>query len=51
MHINLANFNLQEMSWSEEPLIVPIERYITHLLEEVPFPEPSILLQVSMLLL
>ncbi|KPJ13518.1 C-myc promoter-binding protein [Papilio machaon] len=36
-----------DMSWSEEPLHVPIERYITHLLEEVPFPEPRILLQLS----
>jgi DENN domain-containing protein 4 len=26
---------------------VSIERYITHLLDEVPFPSPSILLQVS----
>lgn len=30
-----------------EPLPVPIERYITHLLDEVPFPSPSILLQLS----
>lgn len=29
------------------PLPVPIERYITHLLDEVPFPAPSILLQMS----
>ncbi|CAH0588078.1 unnamed protein product [Chrysodeixis includens] len=36
-----------EMSWSQEPLNIPIERYITHLLEEVPFPEPRILLQLS----
>uniref|UniRef100_A0A2A4JDM7 UDENN domain-containing protein n=1 Tax=Heliothis virescens TaxID=7102 RepID=A0A2A4JDM7_HELVI len=36
-----------EMSWSKEPLNIPIERYITHLLEEVPFPEPRILLQLS----
>ncbi|XP_052742566.1 DENN domain-containing protein Crag isoform X6 [Bicyclus anynana] len=36
-----------EMSWSKEPLSIPIERYITHLLEEVPFPEPRILLQLS----
>ncbi|XP_045538739.1 DENN domain-containing protein Crag [Papilio machaon] len=36
-----------DMSWSEEPLHVPVERYITHLLEEVPFPEPRILLQLS----
>lgn len=27
---------------------VPIERYITHLLDEVPFPSPSILLQMSL---
>lgn len=37
------------MSWSQEPLNIPVERYITHLIEEVPFPEPRILLQVSML--
>lgn len=36
-----------EMSWSKEPLNIPVERYITHLLEEVPFPEPRILLQLS----
>ncbi|XP_068622803.1 DENN domain-containing protein Crag [Battus philenor] len=36
-----------EMSWRQEPLNIPIERYITHLLEEVPFPEPRILLQLS----
>ncbi|XP_050679271.1 DENN domain-containing protein Crag isoform X2 [Leptidea sinapis] len=36
-----------EMSWSKEPLSIPVERYITHLLEEVPFPEPRILLQLS----
>ncbi|KAJ0175098.1 hypothetical protein K1T71_009239 [Dendrolimus kikuchii] len=36
-----------EMSWSNEPLNIPVERYITHLLEEVPFPEPRILLQLS----
>ncbi|CAH2049264.1 unnamed protein product, partial [Iphiclides podalirius] len=36
-----------DMSWSDEPLNVPIERYVTHLLEEVPFPEPRILLQLS----
>ncbi|CAH0718266.1 unnamed protein product, partial [Brenthis ino] len=36
-----------EMSWSKEPLNIPVERYITHLLEEIPFPEPRILLQLS----
>ncbi|XP_045511840.1 DENN domain-containing protein Crag isoform X1 [Pieris brassicae] len=36
-----------ELSLSKEPLSIPIERYITHLLEEVPFPEPRILLQLS----
>lgn len=36
-----------EMSWSKQPLNIPVERYITHLLEEVPFPEPTILLQLS----
>lgn len=41
---------LQEMSWSKQPLIIPIERYITHLLEEVPFPEPTILLQVCVII-
>lgn len=28
-------------------LVVPIERYITQLLDEVPFPSPSIHLQVE----
>ncbi|KAI5651314.1 DENN (AEX-3) domain-containing protein [Phthorimaea operculella] len=36
-----------ETSWSKQPLTIPVERYITHLLEEVPFPEPRILLQLS----
>ncbi|CAG9117005.1 unnamed protein product [Plutella xylostella] len=36
-----------EMSLSKTPLNIPVERYITHLLEEVPFPEPRILLQLS----
>lgn len=35
------------MASSNQPLPVPIERYITHLLDEVPFPAPSILLQLS----
>lgn len=35
------------MARSSEPLPVPIERYITQLLDEVPFPAPSILLQLS----
>lgn len=35
------------MARSNEPLPVPIERYITQLLDEVPFPSPSILLQLS----
>lgn len=38
---------LQAMASSNRPLPVPIERYITHLLDEVPFPQPSILLQVN----
>ncbi|XP_055601760.1 DENN domain-containing protein Crag-like isoform X1 [Uranotaenia lowii] len=38
---------LHALSTFEEPLPVPIERYITHLLDEVPFPSPSILLQLS----
>ena len=35
------------MASCNDPLPVPIERYITHLLDEVPFPAPSILLQMS----
>ncbi|XP_077290378.1 DENN domain-containing protein Crag isoform X2 [Arctopsyche grandis] len=35
------------MSCTNEPSAIPIERYITHLLEEVPFPEPRILIQLS----
>lgn len=35
------------MASSNRPLPVSIERYITHLLDEVPFPQPSILLQLS----
>lgn len=35
------------MSRSETPLTVPIERYITQLIDEVPFPSPSILIQLS----
>lgn len=35
------------MASCNEPLSIPIERYITHLLDEVPFPAPSILLQLS----
>jgi DENN domain-containing protein 4 len=35
------------MASCNQPLSIPIERYITHLLEEVPFPAPSILLQLS----
>lgn len=35
------------MASCSEPLQVPIERYISHLLDEVPFPAPSILLQMS----
>lgn len=31
----------------EENLPIPIERYITQLLDEVPFPAPSIHLQVT----
>ncbi|XP_055635236.1 DENN domain-containing protein Crag isoform X1 [Toxorhynchites rutilus septentrionalis] len=38
---------LHQISIFNEPLPVPIERYITHLLDEVPFPSPSILLQLS----
>ncbi|XP_055548391.1 DENN domain-containing protein Crag isoform X1 [Wyeomyia smithii] len=38
---------LHQISKLNEPLPVPIERYITHLLDEVPFPSPSILLQLS----
>lgn len=35
------------MASSNKPLTTPIERFITHLLDEVPFPAPSILLQMS----
>uniref|UniRef100_A0A1B0D4P7 Uncharacterized protein n=1 Tax=Phlebotomus papatasi TaxID=29031 RepID=A0A1B0D4P7_PHLPP len=38
---------LQQMAASRQQLPVPIERYITQLLDEVPFPSPSILLQLS----
>uniref|UniRef100_A0A182Q8N5 UDENN domain-containing protein n=1 Tax=Anopheles farauti TaxID=69004 RepID=A0A182Q8N5_9DIPT len=38
---------LHQLSVMNEKLPVPIERYITHLLDEVPFPSPSILLQLS----
>lgn len=38
---------LQIMASSNEPLEVPIERYITQLLDEVSYPSPSMLLQVS----
>ncbi|XP_053670188.1 DENN domain-containing protein Crag isoform X1 [Anopheles nili] len=40
---------LHQLSKLNENLPVPIERYITHLLDEVPFPAPSILLQLSTL--
>lgn len=40
-------FLLQQMALSRDPISVPIERYITQLLDEVPFPSPSILLQLS----
>lgn len=40
---------LQMMASCSTPLPIPIERYITHLLDEVPFPAPSILLQLSSL--
>ena len=39
---------LHTLATCHETLTVPIERYITHLLEEVPFPSPTILLQVNM---
>lgn len=35
------------MASCNSPLEIPIERFITHLLDEVPFPAPSILLQLS----
>lgn len=35
------------MASSTDPISVPIERYITQLLDEVTYPSPSILLQVS----
>lgn len=40
---------LQMMASCNTPLQIPIERYITHLLDEVPLPSPSILLQLSTL--
>lgn len=39
-------FSIKVMVSSNEQLPVPIERYITQLLDEVPYPSPSILLQV-----
>ncbi|XP_058454899.1 DENN domain-containing protein Crag isoform X2 [Malaya genurostris] len=38
---------LHATSVLNEAIPVPIERYITHLLDEVPFPSPSIMLQLS----
>ncbi|XP_059619595.1 DENN domain-containing protein Crag isoform X1 [Phlebotomus argentipes] len=38
---------LQQMATNGKAMAVPIERYITQLLDEVPFPSPSILLQLS----
>lgn len=38
---------LHKLASSKIQLTVPIERYITQLLDEVPFPSPSILLQLS----
>ncbi|XP_055372585.1 DENN domain-containing protein Crag [Condylostylus longicornis] len=38
---------LQRLSILNENLPIPIERYIVQLLDEVPFPSPSILLQLS----
>lgn len=32
---------------SKEPQSIPVERYITQLLDEVPFPSPRVLLQIS----
>lgn len=46
LFVHIWVFLFQDMSCSKEPLSVPVERYITHLLEEVPFPEPRILIQV-----
>lgn len=37
---------VQVMASGDEPLPVPVERYITQLLDEVSYPSPSILLQV-----
>lgn len=45
--IALFSTKTQKMSNSETPLTVPIERYITQLVDEVPFPSPSILIQLS----
>uniref|UniRef100_W4VRF4 Putative calmodulin-binding protein crag n=1 Tax=Corethrella appendiculata TaxID=1370023 RepID=W4VRF4_9DIPT len=38
---------LHALATDNHSLNVPIERYITHLLDEVPFPTPSILLQLT----
>lgn len=38
---------LYRLVFENNHLTVPIERYITHLLDEVPFPSPSILVQLS----
>ncbi|XP_055909333.1 DENN domain-containing protein Crag isoform X1 [Eupeodes corollae] len=38
---------LHGMAKAGEPLPIPIERYITQLIDEVPFPSPSIHLQLS----
>lgn len=45
----LISFISQTLASIDQPLPVPIERYIIHLLDEVPFPSPSILLQLSTL--
>lgn len=44
--VTLIN-SFQAMASSSAELPVPIERYITQLLDEVPFPSPSIMLQLS----
>lgn len=48
MRVCLIPINsFQAMASSTAELPVPIERYITQLLDEVPFPSPSIMLQLS----
>lgn len=38
---------LHNLSSSKKPISIPIERYITHLLNEISFPSPSLVVQLS----